>query len=577
MKYFFPALISAFVLSACSFVGESGDCGLTGPDQSSDNIMLSFKVISSDAGYSRSDQFHNEEDSYWPEFEDRINLSDFAFYVFLENGTDDNLWPLVMKNTNIAASTSANNMVSGSLGVYTVTSIIPKKNFERLVGHELDPNSTTAVRFRLVLIANAGLTKDQYSALAPVEPTTDTATPTTIAQFMEAAEKLAVNVNTIYTATASATDISSLYRRNIPMYGNLSCTTSEDILYRSSPDDRIFLGTVYMLRSLAKVEVLDEATKNTDGYPRVTGVKVSTSTNMTAVLPADASSYSNGDQVHTAKPVDKYNSDDKNTNNTDFILGTRAVNTARRFGYIPEQQIQYGSPTLTITAELSPNEFKNYEVHMDGFDNAFGSYILRNHIYRLKVNSISAGTPVDIKLEVKQWEGVDNKLDYSENVSVSNAMAWISGTYEGTVDVENSTVNILPWANAGATDVQRPLVGTFGIQTPVGAIWSASFIDLSGEYGSFAFLHIDPEDPNKKEFIKNEDGTYANFPSVSGLIDGKTLSTIYIVSTNPNPTDYQTARLQVLVALPDGSSIIEADLCPKKNQSNYTIVQRPLL
>lgn len=62
MKYYILALISAFGLSACSLIGESGsDCPDIQPEKS-ETIALSFKMISANIG-SRADASHPETDS----------------------------------------------------------------------------------------------------------------------------------------------------------------------------------------------------------------------------------------------------------------------------------------------------------------------------------------------------------------------------------------------------------------------------------------------------------------------------------------------------------------------------------
>ncbi len=102
MKYYILALVSALFLSGCSLFEESlPDC--VDPN-ASEMIALSFKMTSSNIG-SRADANHDEIDSEWHQFEDLIDIKNFAFYIFLENGADR---PLVMKMTNIAGSTDTN-------------------------------------------------------------------------------------------------------------------------------------------------------------------------------------------------------------------------------------------------------------------------------------------------------------------------------------------------------------------------------------------------------------------------------------------------------------------------------------
>lgn len=528
----------------------------------SEMIALSFKMTSSNIG-SRADANHDEIDSEWHQFEDLIDIKNFAFYIFLENGADR---PLVMKMTNIAGSTDPNQMITGSYGAYTVTTVIPKQNLEDALGRVLDPVSSNPVNFRVVLLANAPAGTD-YEALAVAD-----GNPATFARFMQNAAGLSLNMNGngFYNPLESDSSVDGIYKGAIPMYGTLSFSTTEEALYNSRPEERIYMGDVFMLRSLAKIRVIDAAPKDDDGYPRITSVTVNGSTNMSAMLPAGANTYVNGNQVHSINYVAPVPA----TANKIFRLGYLNDNTVR-FGYIPEQAIQAADPTtpvIVITAQLDADRSQTYYVPMGGnaeYNVDFGNAVYRNHIYTLQVNHIAVGTPAEIEVSVLPWEMSEFNLDYTESVTIPNKMVWRTGTYQGN---ENGLVVVNPWTLTEAgTPTYSPLVGTFGIQTPVGAKWTAYLLTVSGDEDAFAFLDYSKPD-------ETSGTSYSIMPSVSGVVDGKT-STLTIVTTDPDPAEQNRARLQVVITIGEGASatIMEADITPENTAyKNYTIVQNPL-
>lgn len=561
MKYYILALVSALFLSGCGLIEDSlPDCQ---DPNAAEKITLSFKMISSRIGSRADAGNHDEVDSEWHQFEDLIDINNFAFYIFLENGANR---PLVMKMTNIDGSTDPNQMITGAYGAYTVTTVIPKQNLENLLGRELDPGSANPVNFRVVLLANASAGTD-YDALAEVD-----GQPATYAQFMDNAAQLRVNLNDngFYNPLDSDSSVDGIYKGAVPMFGTLVFSTTEEALYSSRPEERIYMGDIYMLRSLAKVRVIDAAPKDEDGYPKIISVTVNGSTDMSALLPANASSYVNGNQVHAIN----YVAPSAATANKIFRLGYLNDN-AVRFGYIPEQTIQAADPStpvIVITAQLDAERTQAYIVPMGGSAEYntvnFGTSILRNHIYTLQVNHIAVGTPAEIEVDVRQWEESEFNLDYTESVTVPNKLNWNPATYLGN---ENGVVVVKPWTTTEDGATWSPLVGTFGIQTPVGAKWTAYLLTVSGAEDAFRFLdYSQPDEASGTSFTM--------VSSVDGIVDGK-MSSLTIVTTDPDPAQQNRARLQVVVTIGEGSAatVIEADITPENTSyKNYTIVQNPL-
>lgn len=124
------ALFAMAMLLSCSSIMEDG-----GICPESDSVMMSFKMITSaPMTGTRADDFHKEVDSEYREFEDGINVNDFAFFIFVGEGDDAKL---VVKNTNIASSTDPTTMITGSPGAYTVTVKMDRETLDTKLGHAI--------------------------------------------------------------------------------------------------------------------------------------------------------------------------------------------------------------------------------------------------------------------------------------------------------------------------------------------------------------------------------------------------------------------------------------------------------
>lgn len=580
------AVAAMAILPSCNSILEEG-----GACPEPDSVMLSFKMLTSApmTGTRTDGQGHDEVDSEFREFEDGINVNDFAFFIFVGTGDDAQL---VVKNTNIASSTDPTTMITGSPGAYTVTVKMDRQTLDTKLGHPIEPGSTAPVNFRFVVFANCYSPVDtegnpdgggRYDALAG----------NTFGEVVANAAKWGFAMDEIYSSVENDSQVDGLYKGNIPMYGTNNFTVTEGALYASRPDDRIYLGEIDLLRALAKVRVVDNiplADKDALGYPRIEWVEFIGTQDYTRQLPYDAGNYENGTQVHTPNifnPKEGIFVTADAISSAAFKLGTipnewaspAVTGNVTRIGYVPEQKIANangnvaeGYPMFRITVgtkgmrnadgSISTAETEVYDVPMTGYDGQsfeFGGNILRNHIYTLSVNQVKLGVPADITLTVEDWKEESLNLDYTKNVNVSDPLTWTSGFGQDGNDTDKGTVVMQPW-HAGEP---VPLVGTFGISTPLNAVWTAELVVTDGDQGAFMFEVVNP------------DGTKSQESSVSGTIDGKTLSTIRIVSTNPEPKVSSHARLVVTVRLADGT-YMEAPLCGEHDYKNYTIIQNSL-
>lgn len=557
------------------------------PCPAGESVSLSFKMITSTTlvGTRADDNpFHSEVDSEFRQFEDGIDVNDLGLFIFAKD--IDGVDQLVMKTTNISSSTNPAMMITGSPGAYTVTMIVEKDNLTKILGYEIDANSDENVDFRIMILANCkNAISGGWNAIDGM----------TFTEVVTQAQSIAFPMEAIHNTNMGDSEVDGVYKGNIPMFGTNTFTVSQQDLFLSRPDERIWLGQIDMLRSLAKVRVIDNIqNKDDSGYPKIIAAEILSSQSAAIPVPFDAVGYRNGYQVHTAniaEPEKALTLEGASVYKLGSIPSSwdmtpeadRTGNT--HIGYIPEQKIAningnvaQGMPVFRITAALKKNldgtdDTKTYDVPMTGYnvnngglEFTFGNEILRNHVYSLSVNRVAVGTPAEITVTVDNWNESSLTLDYTESILVSNPLSWVPNTFENTAE-NGSVIIVKPWATTENGSTWIPLVGTFGFQSPIGARWTAYLLTTVGDEDSFAFMdESNPDDYGNPSLV----------PSISGIIDGKTLSTLKIVTLDPAPEQQNRARLQILVTIGEGSSATVTEAEAYGNIDYFTIVQNPL-
>lgn len=580
------AMAIAMVVTGCSYVEDPGN-PCPKPDMGSDgNVHLNF-MMTSDAklvnGTRFDDQNHPETGSDL-DLEETINTNDFAFYIFLGKAADgvidwDNA-PLLYANYDINHSTDPYTMITGSGGSYNVTVTLPTPTFEKILGRSLDPESNEAVNFRIVLLANStggygsGITNYEKIEAIPAE--------TTYGEVIAASEKIYMESSSIHEASFDNLGDTSdgVIKGYIPMYGNIFTPVTEKDLCSSRPFDGIFLGNVFMLRSFAKVRIHDNIREKKDEFPRLHSAILTYTTPNAYMLPADAASYLNGTQVHAMREC-KENSwniayGGETSLQLPFISGKRKI----LIGYLPEQTIGTEMPNLEIRIQISPfdaaesvtggdrltykpNGQEDLEKHtrkfivpMSGYKGTaftWGSQILRNHIYDLNVD-FKDGTELTLAANVKDWDQTRLELDFQQNPMVPQPVRWTDGTY-ASVNAAQGQIFLKPWdseSNRVAAEC------TFEISAPKGARWTAYLIPAGGAPGSFMFkVGSDAQGDILEETVSGNTGTPAH---------------LHIVSVDPNPTQNNSAILQVIVGMDGGTRFMEAPVAGG-TVKNWTINQ----
>ena len=438
MKYWLNILILLLSLTSCSlFEEELPEC----PDRSGEFFSLSFQV-STCTLRSRSDsENHAEVNSEIVTFEDGIDLDNLAIFIFarVAGGTDTDEH-LLIKVTDLKNDDRLS--VSGSPGLYTVNTNISNEEMTDCLGINIDPNNKPNVIFRVLMLANC-LTDDSSST-----PGWDAVNATTYSGVIEQLDQWSYPMNTIYNADYTGTDAEGIYaatNRNIPMTGTAVTSVDQASLYESRPDKIVFLREIYMLRSLAKVRVIDNIQlKNDDGYPRIMSASIISSQNAARQIPANALNYENGSQVHTPNPVntgDLPGFNDAFQYRLGIIPGWMSITPENErkgnvfIGFIPEQNIlkensESVEPPLPVfrleiavpvQAEDPENpektmETRYFDVPLAGYHDqpfTFGNSILRNHIYTLSVEQVGVTLKFTVDLvpyrvaNLDPWFGLD--------------------------------------------------------------------------------------------------------------------------------------------------------------------------
>ena len=496
---------------------------------------------------------HEQVESYFPDmYECALNPGDVAVYIFARRGSGN--YSLIYDSSDDEGF----RIIGSPLTGYSVLSTIPFENY-RLDLAGLSQTST--VDLRLVALANrhtelSGGTGGEYPY---VKLGTD---------YDEAMTQISDNLPefTLPSGWNPGNTVAG-EPRYIPMFGQADCTVNALEFYHSESWQTVSMEDVMMLRSLAKIEINDnidnrEATE--DRYPRIESATLDYKYSTGKLLPYNFSGYTNGAQV---EKVNLGSAGDRETRIMTLITGTyygdgaEAGKRVRFFrGYCPEQMIERdGLPEVNITikpaASSSEDEYSHYTVPLYGYNGGEFSWgtnnqLLRNHIYRINVNSV--GTPADITVQVMPWESEEITWDYTDNPGFADGgqIQWVAGTYN-SIDMSTARLIVNPVADGAA-------VCSFHMIQPQGATWRAYLIDTEGEtQGAFHFVD---EEGNRVDVPQGNVGEEA----VLRILPSQTAQTF----TN-------AARLQILVTTADGTRTIIADVLNGQYGDNtyFTIVQ----
>ena len=416
MKYLALTLMMVLTLTGCGLMYDSDEC----PAADSDSVSLSFSLFSSGAVlYSRADnQKHDEVSSEFRYFEDGIDVNDLAVFVFAKISGDDKApEKLVYKLTDLTKTDDPRIAIVGAPGDYVVEVMIRRQDLKEVLGgYEITPAGNENISFRMLMLANCSSPGTNAAAKW------DEITGQDYEAVIEQLDKWNFAMSYIYNPNTTSNDITEIYKNrkdHVPMFGTkMFDPVSEDALFYSRPENRVYLGEIDLLRALAKVRVVDNIEGKVGDYPKITAVSFLSSQDEAHQLPYDAANYKNGQQIHT--PRISVPGNQINVNNPliyrlgilpeSWSLTPASQRTGDVFvGFVPEQPINddiHPFFRITITDRKADGTFDNltYDVPMTkylGQEFSFGSNILRNHIYTLSVNSF--GTKLDCTVDLAPY------------------------------------------------------------------------------------------------------------------------------------------------------------------------------
>ena len=340
--------------------------------------------------------------------------------------------------------------------------------------------------------------------------------------------------------TFSANDI-TLPNGFIPMWG----VTSKVLTLESQQD----LGTIYLLRSAAKVEVKLSDQLVADGYE----IKETFINKYATTGYWFPNGWNTGTNTTSLAHSDCYN---PTTNSLSDAAKYFTNNSAKSscVVYLPEMATSQSDISIVLTKGNSEYPFYNaikFANYVNGFANNETFNVVRNHHYQYTINKVNVGSNLELTCVVQPWTLVEESWDYTDVPAVYDGgyITWASGTA-----VNANRVSITPSTpNAKFT---------FGLSSPAGATWRAEFVTIKGKQNAFQFTEVEGG---------NNHTSYAT-GDVGKLI------TLTIAATGQATNENNEAYLRISAILPDGRTIRVSDMLYSANQGEqkeYVIVQIP--
>lgn len=566
------ALVIVGTIMSCSSIYDSdGQCPEPDADKKDNgSVSIIFKV-STDAetlenpGWStRADlNGHEEEDSDNAMVEDYISLSDCGIFIF---GGDTNPY-LLYSNTSVTTNSddSDNFYMSGSIGDYTIALTLDDTLVESIFAADdkgataLSPNGTREMKLTVAFLANISGRRNQPGDYSDFKNLV-VASSGNISSASRFNDFISVAQDLTYLGATSQTSM------RIPMYGLRTFSLAERDMYYSRPDSRLELGNISLLRAMMKLRIVDAIdTRDSDGYPKVTAARLTYKSTSGYVTPTNPGTYINGQQVHEDRVISPV---DGTSNSINFWQGASETNSL--ICCAPPQAITSNPPVLTIWAQRDADSApQDFEVEispsfLNGIADAdkWGATMIRNHVYTLNVEDVIFGANLRLTATVEDWDDAPAfNFDYSDDVSSfdEGKITWKDGSFDGIIN-ETSLI-MLPWHDGKSV----PAECTFGLSTPLGALWTASLIYEEGDAGAFQFV-----DKDGKPFT-GDDGNVLN--TVEGRVNNK-IATLRIATLNDNPREDSSVKLQIVVVTQGGSGFTIAT--DGEILESWTLIQRKI-
>ena len=339
----------------------------------------------------------------------------------------------------------------------------------------------------------------------------------------------AITQNYIFDYIAGAYNASASNKKYIPMWGMLKPEGGIP-LYESADDDTFTpIGNIYMLRSLAKIEVvMGDGIDPGYTFTSATLGKYNKKAYLLPAVPSGSTylSQTSTSEFHTENCKNPMSSSDNTPLAFEVANGGRSCVL-----YVPEYSSS--SKDLNINLQISNNDTPiSDNLENGGTFTLKWTDLVRNHWYKCTVNQINDGANIDVTCQVQPWELQQQAIDYTSEPAAAEGgkIHWIGANPDASNQV---TLN-------SSLEAQC----TFTLNSPLGYQWVASLVPV-GDGASAANSPF--------RFVTN--GQVAGMDT-SGIIDGKPV-TLTIKSTATDGVDEDKAvQLQIIVIKGDGTSVI---------------------
>ena len=347
--------------------------------------------------------------------------------------------------------------------------------------------------------------------------------------------------------TFNTTDV-VLDQKYIPMWGVKEFKLTQS---GTAGDDQYLydLGTIWMLRSVAKVQVFLG-----QGVTDFT-IKSVTIRNHAASgysLPLSWNKVANTQNLSwKAENTDAHSFNPKQGIATSGLNLSAEVEGAKYVAYLPEQ-VNDGNVVMDVVVVDNAGAEYTFEnaIYLKDYASGQTLDLMRNHYYEYTITKVNTGVNLELTCKVQPWTLVKESWDYTDVPAVyeDGYIHWTVGS------VNNDRVSLTP-SSPNATF-------TFGLSAPENATWRAEFVTIKGNQNAFEFTEVKGG---------NNYGSYA-----TGEVGEKVELTIG--ATGTASVENNEAYLRIVVILPDGRTIRVSDMLYSADvheQKEYVIVQTP--
>ena len=265
-------------------------------------------------------------------------------------------------------------------------------------------------------------------------------------------------------------ELSQIENDGIPMWGAVTKTVSAN--------SNVDLGTIHLLRAVAKLEIVLSETVAADfDISRAVVTKYNSKGYVFPGLVNDESEAINYNSTlnlnHAENTFNALYDVDLLSAGLEFVVPSDDKNKC--YVYITEWAAIADNAKIALQFDDDNKayeiEFKNYH---SGKPIGDPHNIVRNHHYKYTITKVNTGVNLELTCAVQPWNLVPEEWDYTDMPGVYNDgyITWAEGTNKN-----NNRINISP-STPNATF-------TFGLSSPENATWRAEFVTIKGKQNAF--------------------------------------------------------------------------------------------